>query len=259
MNCSITSIFYSPIKSLSFENLRMCKIKKKIGILNDRSFAFTRNVDLETAKLIEKFPNKRNINNFLSLKNSPILNKYSFNLQKNKLTLCKNNKELYSIFVDKYDQHFLMCDKLLDLENTLSKKIFFLNNKLHPFYDTTNSGNVLNSISLINLSSISDFEKKVDQKIEFERFRGNLYVSNIDPWVERTWVNKIIRINNTSFKVEKHIPRCSATNLKPTTDNVTINLPLALKKHYNHIDMGVYIIPLENGEINIGDQVILDG
>ena len=80
MNCFITSIYYSPVKSLSFENLIKCKIKKKIGILNDRSFAFTRNVDLETAKLIEKFPDKRNINNFLSLKNSPILNKYSFNL-----------------------------------------------------------------------------------------------------------------------------------------------------------------------------------
>ena len=151
-----------------------------------------------------------------------------------------------------------MGEKLINLENTLSKKIFFLNNKLHPFYDTTNSGNVLNSISLINLSSISDFENKVDKKIEFERFRGNFYVSNIDPWEERTWINKIITINNTSFKVEKHIPRCSATNLKPTTDNVTINFPLTLKKHYNHIDMGVYLIPLEDGEINIGDRVILD-
>jgi len=258
MKCYIASIYYSPIKSLSFENLGMCKIKKKVGILNDRSFAFTKNIDFETAKIIEKFPNKRNINNFLSLKNSPILNKYSFNLHKNKLTLSKKNKILLSIYIDKYDQHSSMCDKLIDLENTLSKKIFFLKNKLHPFYDTTNSGSVLNSISLINLSSISDFEKKIEKKVEIERFRGNFYVSGIDPWVERTWINRIIKINNTQFKVEKHIPRCSATNLKPTTDNVTMNLPLTLKKHYNHIDMGVYLIPLNDGKINIDDQVILD-
>ena len=65
-------------------------------------------------------------------------------------------------------------------------------------------------------------------------------------------------INNVKFKVEKNIPRCSATNLKPYSDNITINLPLALKKYYNHIDMGVYLIPLDNGKINIGDQVMLD-
>jgi len=258
MTCSIAAIYYSPIKSLSFINLKMCKIKKKIGILNDRSFAFTRNVDLETAKLIEKFPNKRNINNFLSLKNSPILNKYSFNLQKNKLILTKDNIELYSIFINRDDQYSLMCDKLIELENTLSKKIFFLKNQLHPFYDTTNSGSVLNSISLINLNSIFNFEKKIDKKIEFERFRGNFYVSGIDPWKERTWINKIIKINNISFKVEKHIPRCSATNLQPTTDKVTMNLPLTLKKYYNHIDLGVYLIPLQDGVINIDDQVIID-
>ena len=53
-------------------------------------------------------------------------------------------------------------------------------------------------------------------------------------------LNKIIKINQILFKVVKNIPRCSATNLLPNTDKVTINLPITLKKHYNHIDMGVY-------------------
>ena len=65
-------------------------------------------------------------------------------------------------------------------------------------------------------------------------------------------------INNISFKVLKNIERCSAINLRPNTDKITINLPLSLKKLYNHIDMGVYLEALEDGEINIGDNITIN-
>ena len=65
----INKLFYTPVKSLSFESVFSCIIQKNIGILNDRRFAFSRNVDFDTAKLIEKNPNARNLHNFLSLKN----------------------------------------------------------------------------------------------------------------------------------------------------------------------------------------------
>ena len=43
----ISSIHFSPIKSLSFTNIESCEIKKNLGILNDRKFAFSRFVDAE--------------------------------------------------------------------------------------------------------------------------------------------------------------------------------------------------------------------
>ena len=66
MHCSISSIIYSPIKSLSFQSINSCNIKKGLGMLNDRIFAFSRNVDFEKAKLIEKKPNQRKLNYFLA-------------------------------------------------------------------------------------------------------------------------------------------------------------------------------------------------
>ena len=78
MNCSISSIHYYPVKSLSSSSLNKCIIKKSLGIINDRIFAFSRNIDFENAKLIENNPNKRKLNKFLTLKNSSILNKYKF-------------------------------------------------------------------------------------------------------------------------------------------------------------------------------------
>ena len=122
--------------------------------------------------------------------------------------------------------------------------------------DTTNSNNIFNSMSLINLNSIKDFEKKINQKIESQRFRGNFYVTGLDAFEERNWINKVIKINNVSFKVEKNIPRCVAINLKPKTDDNSLNLLQSLKKTYGHFDMGIYLTALNDGNVNIGDTII---
>ena len=258
MNCLISSIHFSPVKSLSFTNLESCIINKNSGILNDRIFAFSRNIDFEKAKLIERYPEQRKLHYFLTLKNSPFLNKYNFVYDGIKLILKDSNKALASASLNDLDQVSFICKQLIDLEASLNKPIFLLNNKDFPFFDTTHSDSVSNSISLINLNSIKDFENKNNIIIESQRFRGNFYVSGLKAWEERKWINKVIKINNISFKVEKHIARCSATNLKPNSEKITLNIPSQLKKNYNHIDMGIYLTSLNNGNIAIGDKVELD-
>ena len=255
MNCSIASIHYCPVKTLSFQSIKSCNIKKNLGMTNDRIFAFSRGVNFEKAKLIEKNPNERKLNNFLSLKNSPVLNKYNFIYENNKLTLTLKDKELISIDPDNSEDLSLISEKLLELETSLTKPIFLLKNSDFPFYDTTNSNNVLNSMSLINLNSIKDFEKKINEKIETQRFRGNFYVEGIEALEERNWINKIIKINNVCFKVKKNIPRCVAINLQPKTDKITTNLLQLLKKNFDHFDMGIYLDALDDGKIDVGNNV----
>jgi hypothetical protein len=258
MNGIISSIHFSPIKSLSFTNIESCEIKKNLGILNDRKFAFSRIIDVEKALLIEKNPNKRKLNNFLSLKNSPVLNKYNFTYNDNKLALKIGSKEIISITADDLEQRSKLINKLIDLENSLMKPMFLLQNNKFPFYDTSNSNKVFNSISLINLNSIKDFEKKINQKVEFQRFRGNFYVDGIDAWEERNWIRKTIKIDNVLFKVERNIPRCVAINLKPKSDNSSLNLIQSLKKAYNHFDMGIYLRSLNDGKIKVGNAIKLE-
>jgi len=258
MNGIISSIHFSPIKSLSFTNIESCEIKKNLGILNDRKFAFSRVIDAEKALLIEKNPNDRKLNNFLSLKNSPVLNKYNFTYKDNKLALILGGEEQVSIIADDLDQRSKLINKLIDLESSLKKPIFLLQNNEFPFYDTSNSNKVFNSISLINLNSIEDFEKRINQKVEFQRFRGNFYVDGIDAWEERNWIGKNIKINNVLFKVERNIPRCVAINLKPKTDHSDLNLLQSLKKAYNHFDMGIYLRSLNDGKIKVGNAIKLE-
>tara|TARA_B100001996_G_scaffold296657_1_gene236969 strand:- start:96 stop:782 length:687 start_codon:yes stop_codon:yes gene_type:complete len=224
-------------------------------MLDDRIFAFSRNIDLEKAKAIEKNPNERKLNNFLTLKNSPVLNKYNFIYESGKLTLTQDNKDLISISADDQNERLLLSNKLMELESSLIKPIFLLKNSDFPFYDTSHSSNVFNSMSLINLNSIKDFEKKIDEKVEIQRFRANFYVDGIEPLEERNWIGKIIKINNISFKVEKNIPRCVAINLKPQTDENSLNLLQSLKKTYNNFDMGIYLTALKDGKIKLGNNV----
>ena len=46
-----------------------------------------------------------------------------------------------------------------------------------------------------------------------------------------------------------------AINLKPSTDDNSLNLLSSLKKTYNHFDMGIYLIARDDGKINIGDKI----
>ncbi len=258
MNCVVKSIYFCPVKSLSFQSLKSCNIKKNLGMLNDRVFAFSRGLNLNKAKFIEKNPKERKLNNLLILKNSPVLNKYNFIYDGSTLTLANNQKELISISTSNSNENSLLTNKLLELEKSLQGPIFLLKNNDFPFYDTSSSNKIFNSMSLININSIKDFEKKINDKVEFQRFRGNFYVDGVEPWEERKWINKIVKINNISFKVEKNIPRCVTINLKPKTDNINFNLLKSLKENFNHFDMGVYLTAIEDGKIDVGSKVELN-
>ena len=255
MSILISSIYYSPVKSLSFQNVESCRIKKDLGILNDRKFAFSRNIDVDKVQLIEKNAKERKLNNFLTLKNSPVLNKYNFTYKDNKLTLVLDSKELITISADNIEQKSLLINKLVELESSLIKPVFLIQNNEFPFFDTSHSDKVFNSISLININSIEDFAKKIEEKVEFQRFRGNFYVEGIEAWEERNWIGKTIEINNVFFKVEKNIPRCVAINLKPKTDDNAINLLKSLKKTYDHFEMGIYLRALNDGKVELGNKI----
>ena len=261
MSASISSINYCPVKSISFQTVSNCKIRKNIGIVGDRVFAFSKGLEFDQAQLFEKNLDERRgkWNKILTLKNSPVLNKYNFKLEDNKLKFTQKKNEILTIDVSKTSEHELLSNKILELESSLQKPIFLMKNKDIPFFDTSISNKTLltHSISLINNQSIEDFKNKTNQEIETQRFRGNIFVDGIEAWEERSWIGKIIKINNISFKVEKNIPRCVAINLKPNTDDNSLNLLQSLKKTYNHFDMGVYLTALDDGPINIGDNISL--
>ena len=248
----IENLFYSPVKSISFEESESLNVLTERGIESDRIFAFVQNLDSNSIKNLIEDPKSRKLNNFLTLKNSPELNQYNFTYAKNKLILKKKDEIIITINPFSKNEKKLLCDKINQII-LKDKKLDLLMDEKNPFFDTMPN----NSISLINKKSISDFSNKISTNIEIERFRANIYIDGIAAWEERDWIGKTININNINFFVSDEISRCSATNLKPSTDIVTINLPNELKKTYDHINMGLYIVPQQNGVISKEDKIII--
>ena len=259
MSATISSINYCPVKSISFQKIEKCEIKKDIGIIGDRIFAFAKDLDLDQVKLFEKSPDQRKgkWNKILTLKNSPALNKYNFVFKDEKLTLTIKDKEILTIDINQLNDRKKLSNKITELENSLKQPIVLMQNNDFPFFDTSISKNVdfVNSVSLLNVQSINDFQNKIDKKIDISIFRGNICVDGIEPWKEREWIGKTIKINEVSFKVEKNIPRCVAINLKPQTEDNTFDLLKLLKKKYNHFEMGIYLSALNDGSIKNGNNI----
>ena len=259
MSATISSINYCPVKSVSFQTINNCKIKKNVGIIGDRIFAFAKDLNLYQSKLFEKNPDERKgkWNKVLTLKNSPALNKYNFVFKDEKLTLTLKEREILTIDINQLSEREELSNNITELEETLKQPIVLMKNNDFPFFDTSISNKVdfVNSVSLLNMQSINDFQKKIDKKIETSIFRGNICIDGIEPWKEREWIGKTIKINGVFFKVEKNIPRCVAINLKPQTDDNSFNLLQSLKKIYNHFEMGIYLTALDNGKLEVGNKV----
>ena len=253
MTINIRKLYFSPVKSISFTSSPNLHIQKDIGIKNDRIFALTRKINKKKSIIFEKIPEKRNLHFFLTLRNSPFLNKYNFAINKNLLIFKLNNEIITSINFNEETSYDSITKELMKRENSI-KETYLIKNEKFPFFDTTPH----NSISLINLNSIADFESKINKSIEYSRFRGNIYVNNLDPWEEFDYIGKNLIINDCQFKVIGKIPRCSATNLPPNSTEIDINLPQKLRQTYNHINMGIYLAPLNNGEISVNDKIRIE-
>lgn len=109
-------------------------------------------------------------------------------------------------------------------------------------------------LSLINLASIRDLERVTGHPVDPVRFRGNLYIEGLPAWAEFGWTQDTkIRLGGAILRLYKRIGRCAATNVNPATAERDANLPLALRRGFGHLDMGVYLQVTEPGTVRVGD------
>ena len=107
----IENLFYSPVKSISFTESHSLNILKDKGVENDRIFAFVQNMDISEIKNLIDDPKSRKLNNFITLKNTPELNKYNFTYMKDKLILKKQDEIIISINPFFENEKKLLCKK----------------------------------------------------------------------------------------------------------------------------------------------------
>lgn len=112
-----------------------------------------------------------------------------------------------------------------------------------------------NLISLINLATLRELERRWGYPIDPLRFRANLYVDGIEPWREFDWIGAALRIGGLAFRVDRRNGRCAATNVDPVTGKRDRDIPGALRAAFGHKDLGVYLGALEAGAVAVGDPI----
>ncbi len=88
------------------------------------------------------------------------------------------------------------------------------------------------------------------------RFRANLYVEGLPAWAEFDWGGGEIEMGGARLRVIRRTERCAATNVNPETAARDMNIPLALKRGFGHVDMGVYAEVVTGGEVATGDRIV---
>jgi len=110
-------------------------------------------------------------------------------------------------------------------------------------------------ISLINLASVRDFAATIGEEVNEKRFRGNILVEGLEPWVERSWVGETLTSGDLTFRVVDETIRCGATLVNPNTSARDINVPKLLNKHYGHMFCGIYLVAHDGGTLAEGDTI----
>lgn len=110
-------------------------------------------------------------------------------------------------------------------------------------------------VHIVNLASVRELERVSGRPVDPLRFRPNIVIDGLEPWVEFQWIGKAITIGSARLDVFKRTERCDATNVDPRSAARDMAIPALLLRTYGHTDFGVYATVAEGGRVTTGDSV----
>ena len=109
-------------------------------------------------------------------------------------------------------------------------------------------------ISLVNLATGRDLERRWGTRIDPLRFRANIAIDGVESWEEFGWVGHHLDVGGTVFDVDRRNGRCGATNVDPATGQGDRDIPSKLRAAFGHKDFGIYLTVGSGGSIAVGQS-----
>lgn len=109
--------------------------------------------------------------------------------------------------------------------------------------------------SILNLASVRDLENRIGRPVDPRRFRANVWIEGLDPWIENGWSGREMTVGEVTVKGVKPITRCAATHANPETGERDVDVCASLFEHYGHVLCGLYASIETDGRIAIGDPL----
>jgi uncharacterized protein YcbX len=113
------------------------------------------------------------------------------------------------------------------------------------------------SISLISLASNQALGGHLGLPISPLRWRSNFWLEGLQPFEERKWIGRSVRLGGAVVEIVEPTVRCLATTANPETGERDADTLGALKSLHGDQDFGVYARVIEAGTVAVGDRVEL--
>jgi len=114
-------------------------------------------------------------------------------------------------------------------------------------------------VSILNVESLRDLERRLGRPLETARFRANVLVEGWPAWSEYGRKPGVsLLLGGAELKLMGDIDRCAATHVNPKTGVKDVDMVPALLSHTGHICCGVYAEVSASGRIAVGDQAVID-
>ena len=247
---SVHSIYRHPVKGLTPESLNAVTLAPGRAIPNDRRFALALGSTPTQTASTKWMPKS----NFLMLQRNERLARLQ--------TYFNDETDTLSV---RQGEHTLASGKLTDGTGRSAIENFFgafmdeeargQPKLVEAAFNHVLSDHAAPVISIINLSSLKDLERVTKTPVDPLRFRANIWLEGIPPWIEFEWINKKIFIENVCLTVTSRIDRCAAINVNPITAERDQNIVKALKRAYQHVDFGIFTQVQAAGIVEVGDKI----
>ncbi len=233
---NIASIYRYPFKGLTGEKLPEAHLSVGQTLPFDRAFAFENG----NGKFDPNAPRHLPKTNFLMLMRNEKLATLSarFEDASQKLTLSQNRTILAQGHLNNPAECKILEDFIADYldEKDLRGRPHIVQATQHSFSDVKEK-----CLHIINLASLRALEEVMNTKLNPLRFRANIYLDGLKPWEEFDWLNQDLILGTAKVHAFKKTVRCLATNVDPNTgQRDKTNIPMLLKQHFGHSDLGIY-------------------
>ncbi|MEX1306266.1 MAG: MOSC domain-containing protein [Rhodovibrionaceae bacterium] len=249
MAITITDIYRYPVKGLSGERLERIPVEAEQALPDDRRFALAHGA----SKFNPSDPVWVPKSNFFMLAKDEKLAQLGidYDAESEILSILRNGKQVSrGKITDPVGRTLLeqfLSSFLADSGRGTPKIVEAPGGTLMDASDKV--------VSILNLESVKDLERVTRTPVDPRRFRTNFWIEGAAAWQEFDWVGREFSLGGVRLKAVEAIERCAATNVNPDTAERDMNIPLTLRRGFDHICMGIYAQILSDGEIAVGDAL----
>jgi uncharacterized protein YcbX len=256
MDAAIRSIYRYPVKGLSAEKLDRVGLQVGDCLPHDRRFA----IALATTEFDPAHPQWLQKTHFIMLMRDAALARLStsFDPRSGMLSIADSDQVLLQASLTE-PAGCRRIARFFDefMSGAVTGPLRVVEAPGHAFGDARPKPNASTDkyVSLINLGSIRDLERKIGAAVDPIRFRANVYFDGPPGWGELGWMERGIGVGSARLRVIAPITRCAATEVNPRTAERDIPMVAELMRHFGHNLMGVYAEVVGAGDIAIGDRI----